>query len=450
MKRFLFAVFLLFFLSSGAWGKVRIGVVTDTHYKRTGYYSEAANVALEIVDIFNTEDVNIVLHLGDVYDGNFFPDGTEQEKENDYLADKTIYEAMWQNINAPMYWMIGERDISGITDEFFIDNCGYCQKANFTFDLDDWRFICYSNIDGPDYSATVETLIWLENALENARLANKKIIVCTHCRTDQNYPGEPPAYIKDDEPDAYFSFNAYEQRAKINSAVMAGANVKYVFQGHHHTNAHAVIEGIEYYTFKNAGITGSYSVIEIQDDNSLKILGYGEQDSYGITQFYVDGKNGNDDNSGVMRNQAWKTLTHANNKIENGQTVTVLPHTYREDFRPDGGGEDAPKKWIFEPGCRISGAEEFSIWLEDTDENGWYVLENVTTEVDVLLEDDEQLKKGDHTSSAEKGSWDWNENTLYYGPSFGTPGYHIIEGGQRDRGFGIYDATGYLIIEGAD
>jgi len=38
-----------------------------------------------------------------VYDVNFSPDGTEQEKKNDYLTDKTIYEAMWQNINAPIY-----------------------------------------------------------------------------------------------------------------------------------------------------------------------------------------------------------------------------------------------------------------------------------------------------------------------------------------------------------
>jgi len=310
-------------------------------------------------------------------------------------------------------------------------------QKNFTFDLQDWRFICYLNVDNPSRSASEDTLAWFENALEEARIEGKKIIVCTHCRIDEDHPGE-----------FAFSNNSDEQRAKINTAVDAGAKVKYVFQAHHNVNAHTSLEGVDYYTFKDANDTGSCAVLEIKDDDSLIILGVKKQDSYGnIKDFYVDGINGDDANSGMLRYQAWKTLSHANDNIENGQTMTVLPHIYREDFRPDGGSADSSRKWTFEPGCKISGAEVFINWPETADANGWYTIENVVTEVKVLLEDGVRLNEGDHILPAEAGSWDWNGNILYYKPSSGKPRNHTVEGGQRDRGMGIYEATD-LIIEG--
>ena len=111
----------LFFLISTAWGTVRIGVVTDTRYDRADYAGRAA-VALDIVNKFKTEEVNLVLHLGNVYEGNFSPDGTSQQKQEDYLADKTIYEPIWESIDAPVYWLVGNLDRFGIGNSFFVQN----------------------------------------------------------------------------------------------------------------------------------------------------------------------------------------------------------------------------------------------------------------------------------------------------------------------------------------
>lgn len=433
MKRIIFALLLVFFMAGGVWGDVkRIGIVTDTRYKRTEYPGRA-DIAEEIVSRFNFHNVNLVLHLGDAYEGSF----TDQE---DFLADKEIYEQKWEGITVPMYWVIGDYDRWGIPPPYYVANSTYCPELNFTADLpdSDWRFICYSNVSS-GRTANEDTLIWLQEALESARLQEKKIIVCTHCRIDQDYS----------EENAFpFSYNADEQRTKINIAVTAGADVKYVFQGHHKTNAYAVVEGIGYYTFKNADDTGACAIVEIQDDDSLVIMGYNDQESYNVSNFYVDGENGNDENSGVTRDQAWKTLDKANIQIDNGQTVTVLPFIYRESLKPRGGAEGVFKKWIFESGCKISGADKFSNWSKQPDGNGWFAIGNVTTEVKMLIEDNVKLSEGDYASEAATGMWDWNDSTLYYCPSAGTPESHTVEGGQRDWVFGADNKTQYLTVEG--
>jgi hypothetical protein len=422
-----------------SWASLKIGVVTDTRYDRADY-PERTTVALNMINTFNEEGVDIILHLGDAYEGGFASEGTTEEKQQDYLNDKAIYEAIWEsNVTVPTYWVIGERDKRGIGNDFFIENSSYCPSLNFTADIGEWRFICYSNIDyfnSTARMATDDTLAWLENALNEAKTEGKKIIVATHCWIDQD--GTTTAY----------SSNADKQREKINAAARAGAKIKYVFQGHYNKYASSERDGIEYYAFDDARDTGSCAVVEIQDDDSLIVFGFGDQPSEGVTEVYVNGENGSDENTGETENQAWKTLDYANKKVGNGQTVVVMPSTYREYFRPSGGDDDAPIKWTFKRGCKLSGAEIFEDWSEEPDENGWYSIENVTTEVKVLLEDGVGLNEGDYISKAEKGTWDWNENTLYYAPSNRIPSKHMIEGGQRDKGIYIAADTNYLTIEG--
>ena len=49
--------------------------------------------------------------------------------------------------------------------------------------------------------------------------------------------------------------------------------------------------------------------------------------------YYVDGANGSDSNSGISRDQAWRTIQKAANTIVAGDTTTILPGKYYERIR---------------------------------------------------------------------------------------------------------------------
>jgi hypothetical protein len=89
----------------------------------------------------------------------------------------------------------------------------------------------------------------------------------------------------------------------------------------------------------------------------------------------------------------------------------------------------------------------FSGWSETINENGWHTLEGIR-EVGVLFEDGVKLQRGTYTSRSEKGTWDWNDETLYYCPSEGYPKMHTVEGGQRNKGVYIAGDTDWLTIDG--
>jgi predicted phosphodiesterase len=251
---------------------VKIGLVTDTHYDRV-IFPDRLTVAQNLVNTFNSEKVKLVLGLGDIYEGHF-------DNLQDYLDDRVLYEVPWLSSKAPVYWVLGNHDNWGITDTQYLSNDSFIHSRNYTIDLDsNWRIIIYANGDGHYFSANPTSLTWLQNALEQARLEGKKIIIAIHVRIDQDYPGNPPSYTTKPTYSS-FSFNASQQREIINTAKANGSNIKYVFQGHDHKNVKATVNGIDYYTFKNTGSDGSAAIIDIQDDDTLIITGLGSQTSY--------------------------------------------------------------------------------------------------------------------------------------------------------------------------
>ena len=273
--RLVFATLILSILSCGEnncqTGIARIGIVTDTHYDRVTFQSRNI-LAASIVDIFNSEKVDLILGLGDIYEGNYTGLG-------DYLNDRDIYEIPWLKAKAPVYWVLGNHDNWGISSDQYTSNNKFIHERDYTVDLKgNWRIIIYANCDGRYFSSSPDDLAWLKNALEEAKAAGKKIIIAAHVRIDQDYPGNPPSYTSGQY--SAFSYNAKEQREIINSAKTNGADIKYVFHGHIHNNAKTTVDGIDYYCFKNTGSDGSAAIIDIQADDKLIITGFGAQKSY--------------------------------------------------------------------------------------------------------------------------------------------------------------------------
>jgi predicted phosphodiesterase len=263
--------FIVCLVSGAQTSVVKIGIVTDTHFDRATYPSRIT-VAQNIVNTFNSENVDVVLGLGDMYDGNF-------KNLKDYMHDRDIYEVPWLSSVAPVHWALGNHDNWGITDDQYISNCSFIHSINYTVDLrSNWRIIIYSNVDDTYFSAKSTTLTWLQNVIAQAKLDDKKIIIVAHVRIDQDYPGNPPSFTSN--PYSSFSYNANLQRDIINTAKANGADIKYVFQGHDHKNAIATLNGINYYSFTSAENNGSAAIIDIQDDNTLKITELGSQIMY--------------------------------------------------------------------------------------------------------------------------------------------------------------------------
>ncbi len=178
-----FVILGTIFFADGAFAAVKIGVVTDTHYDRV-LYPNRAGVAQNLISIFNTEGVNLVLGLGDTYDGAF-------TSLDDYLQDKAIYEAPYSQSKAPVNWVIGNHDIMGISVSDYMSNSIYGIR-NKVIDLpDNWRIIAYANVDGPYNSAMSDTLVWLRNVLSQAKTDNKKVIMAAHAHIDLDYPSTP-------------------------------------------------------------------------------------------------------------------------------------------------------------------------------------------------------------------------------------------------------------------
>ena len=225
---------------AGSTDKVRVGILTDTHYDREQFPKRADKVRAAI-NTFNRQGVDIVLCLGDMYEGNF-------KGLDDYLADKALFEPVWRNAQAPVHWVLGNHDHWGVSNDQFIKDNPYIKAFNYTFDIaDHWRFVVYSNVDGRYFSATSSTLTWLRSTLNQAGREGKAVIVAAHARIDQDYPGTPPIMLKD--PYSAFSYNADRQRAIINDAVASGVHVRYVLHGHQHQRIQTMSHGVTYLTF---------------------------------------------------------------------------------------------------------------------------------------------------------------------------------------------------------
>ncbi len=239
-----------------------------------------------------------------------------------------------------------------------------------------------------------------------------------------------------------YSYNGQKIREKVDTAVSAGADVKFCIYGHNHVNRHQTVAGVEYYAFTTSGKddSGSGGIITLNDDGSFFLSGIKLQTSYNNQLWYLDADNGDDDNGGALQGDAWATvsklLSHGGVA---GDTVYFLPGIYRESaYMSDSGISGNPITWRFADGAKLCGADIVA-GFSGPDGNGWYTKASVTTEVKTVLEDGAALTEGDYSVSAVAGTWDWNADTLYYCPTSGIPSGHIVDAGQRNNGITLND-----------
>jgi hypothetical protein len=266
-------------LAAGRGPAVRFGMLTDFHYadanpSGTRYYRESLGKVREAVAKLRDERVEFLAALGDLKDMAPAVNG-QREPDTKTLTYLVAVEDELKKFGGPLYHLLGNHDMDNLSKAqalAAITNTGITPNRSFyAFSRGGVRFValdaCHLE-DGRDYDhgnfdyrntwVPPAQLAWLRAELAAAR---EPVIVLCHQRLDA--AGDP--FVKNS--------------AEVRAALEASGKVLAAFHGHDHPGAHAVVNGVHYYTLK-AVVEGtgpennSYAVAEVRPDLGITITGY--------------------------------------------------------------------------------------------------------------------------------------------------------------------------------
>lgn len=270
-------------------GKIRFGIAADSHYAdrdsfKTRNYRESLDRLQEFVDEMNTQQVDFIIHLGDLKDEA--PD-KDEEKTLTFLND---IECVFMKFNGPTYHCIGNHDVDSITKKQFLDcitNTGIANDRNYySFDLNGFHFVVLDanyNSDGTDQYFKAggnwqdmhipdQQLNWLKADLIDSPLPT--IVFCHHPLFDFFRKGYK------------YHINNYSEVQKI---LEDQGQVFLVIQGHVHEEKIVYKNGINYITFPamvdySGPDQNAFSLVEIEN-GEISIKGYHRATSFTPDKF---------------------------------------------------------------------------------------------------------------------------------------------------------------------
>lgn len=256
-------------------GKVRFGLVSDSHYANRDeagirFYRESAAKMEACIEVMNQEQVDFMIHLGDFKDQDPEPD---EQRTLQYLKD---FEAIYARFEGPRYHVLGNHDMDSLSKAQFqslIENTGISQNETYySFDKGDYHFVVLDACFNPDgspydhdnfkwYDANLpqEQLDWLENDLKKT---GRPTIVFVHQMLEDIENGKH--HIKN--------------FAEVRSILEASGKVSAVFQGHKHEERYKQINDIHYYTIYGmvdySGLENNSFAIVTLEEESITLEGY--------------------------------------------------------------------------------------------------------------------------------------------------------------------------------
>lgn len=251
-------------------GKIRFGLLTDSHYADrdpagTRFYRDSIPKMREAIDELNRHKLDFVVHLGD------FKDEGPRKDPKDTLSYLQDIERELQRFDGPVHHCIGNHDVDSITKDLFLENIknhGQEQAKNYySFDQNGMHFIILDanyEADGKDqfYAEGADwqkahipdpELKWLKKDLQNTGLPC--VVFCHHPLYE---------YYKEDYT---FHVNNYEE---VRPILEASQKVFACFHGHVHQEGHKQINGVHYVTqlgmVDYEGLeNNTFSILEIAD-----------------------------------------------------------------------------------------------------------------------------------------------------------------------------------------
>ncbi|MDP3066533.1 MAG: metallophosphoesterase [Methanobacteriaceae archaeon] len=188
---------------------------------------------------------NFVQKMNDSFMPDFVVQGGDMIEEANLAADKKNYKkglAILSKLNCPVYHLVGNHELEYLSIKYLKETLKY-RKLYFNIDCKNFRFIfLFTKRFYPARETKLDSLQlnWLKKKVNT----DKKIIIFSHhslvpVNTRKNF-----WFSK--RPDLTFIKN-YRQFLKI----IAGKNVKLVFNGHLHWNKKAVVNGVHYITIQS-------------------------------------------------------------------------------------------------------------------------------------------------------------------------------------------------------
>lgn len=256
------------------------GTGTDFHYSSTkanhdGLYLDGGlDKADALAAKWNAANVEFAMFGGDLVEGDGAASGSQQ------AADLADIVSSFAATNGPVHYCLGNHDFDTLTRAQVLSACGL-ESGHYSFDHKGVHFTVldgnyFTTSDDSGYSAGSDPINTYINDSQRAWLAadlaatSLPTVVFVHQRAD----GSGYAYL----------INASDVRDIFEAA----GNVMAVFQGHHHRNDLAYVNGIPYVTMDDGAsdaVAGDVSgaVVHITAEN-LIINGFGTQVSQTIAR----------------------------------------------------------------------------------------------------------------------------------------------------------------------
>jgi len=229
---------------------LQIGIFADLHAHDTDSPNEGKVMIdykerLEAcVEAMNAWPADLVIQLGDFVNGKFVM-GAELGDPARITGILEETEAIYAQVNAPRYYVLGNHDVYDLSKEEFLDRVG-ASSLYLSFDAGGYHIVILDaqyNKKGEDLghigwsvqgNIPQDELDWLRDDLA---ATSKPTIVCVHQPLDVDFDmlsGGPEI----------FNNEAVKTVLEESGVVIA------VFQGHDHENNYTLINGIHYLTFE--------------------------------------------------------------------------------------------------------------------------------------------------------------------------------------------------------
>lgn len=256
----------------GTQKEIRFGWISDLHYgdiptRGTRHYRESKGKLKEFVQVMNDLNPDFVIETGDLKDK-----GKTEKETLTFLRD---IEAVYAECKSPRYHVLGNHDLDSISKEQFLSyvtNADQPAKAHYSFVVKKTKFIvldanfnqdmtdyCKGNFNWTKAFIPPQQVQWLKEELKSSRFP--VVIFCHQCL---DMPGNP---------------HGVGNAKEIRSILEKSGCVLGVFQGHCHTGAYHVLNGIPYFTL-NAAIDGSgassnaYAEVTIFPSGDITVSGF--------------------------------------------------------------------------------------------------------------------------------------------------------------------------------
>lgn len=265
------------------------GILADAHYaKNKRYRGRYCDLSLgklaKAVNVFEEHGVDFAVNLGDIVDGERGSSAQTIDRSN-YRSVRSVLSRYRNDV----FHVLGNHDLESLTKTealaelrapehsdtwyaFYRDNCSFIVlDANFRSDG-----IAYSrgNYQWTDTMMPPEQLEWLRETIRSAPPG--PLFLFIHQNIDD--------CVGERDGDPHLINNARE----IHHILASAKRPVVVLQGHDHRGWFKCTDGVEYVGLQpmcegDDVEQSSFAIVEINDDASIRLRGFGPQPSYALT-----------------------------------------------------------------------------------------------------------------------------------------------------------------------